>query len=144
MIEVGIIPPDQVSDIWPVVEPLLAPAVDRGGGRMSMNTVRQSLTNGTHLLWVAHEGNDILAAFITRVAQYPLRRMLVVESLGGRDLGEWVEKVNQTLLRFASDNGCSGIELYGRPGWVKALKPYGWKHSMVVCEIELDHEAAHV
>jgi len=136
----GIVPYEAVADLWPAIVPLLDPAVARSGNRMSMDTVLRSLEAGTHLLWVITEGDELLAAMITRSAQYPLSKMLVVESLGGRQMKRWVQNTHDTLTSFAKATGHDGLELYGRSGWVKALKPYGWKHSMVVCEVNFDQE----
>lgn len=144
MISSGIVPKDAISDLWPTVEPLLAPAIARSGERMSMETVRETLAGDTHLLWIVVDGDEVLAACVTRTAVYPLKKMLVVESLGGRQMKRWVNDLNETLKRYAKDTGHQGLELYGRPGWVKALDPYGWKHAMVVCELKLDLETPDV
>ena len=140
----GIVSKEHVAGLWPVVAPLLKPAVDRSGGRISMDTVFASLEQGTHLLWIVADESTITAAFTTRVAQYPLKRMLVVECLGGSRLREWVSDTNDTLIRFAKDSNLDGIEMYGRNGWSKALAPYGWKTSMVLCEVNFDQETTDV
>lgn len=144
MIASGIVPKEAIHDLWPTVEPLLAPAIDRAGGRMSMETVRETLEGNTHLLWIATDEDEVLAACVTRTALYPLKKMLVVESLGGRQMKRWVNNLNDTLIRYAKETGHDGLELYGRTGWVKALMPYGWKHSMVVCEVKFDLETPDV
>lgn len=143
-VSVGIVPKEMIDAVWPVAEPLLSPAIARSGKRMSMATVRKSLDRNTHLLWVANEDDELLSAFVTRSAQYPLKKMLVVESLGGKKLRSWVKPVHDTLVGFAKATGHDGLELYGRDGWVKALKPYGWKHAMVLCEVDFDQETPDV
>lgn len=140
----GIVAADKVELLWPVVAPLLKPAVDRAGGRISMETVLSSLAAGTHLLWIVANDSTITAAFTTRVAKYPLKSMLVVECLGGSRLKEWVESTNEMLKRFAKDSGLSGVEMYGRSGWSKALAPYGWETSMVLCEMNVEQETSDV
>lgn len=139
-VSVGIVPKELLDDVWPVAFPLLAPAIRRSGERMSDETVRQSLEGHSHLLWLASEDDTVYAAFITRSAQYPLKKMLVVESLGGFDMKRWVGVVNETLITFARKTDHDGLELYGREGWARALIPYGWNRSMVVCEINFDQE----
>ena len=136
----GIIPREQIEAFWPLAYPLLEPAVARAGGRISEATVYAGLMQGTHLLWATTDGPDIAAVATTRVAQYPLKKMLVVECLGGAKLDEWVSEMNDTLTRFAKASGLSGIEMFGRSGWARALQPYGWKPSMVVCEMNFDEE----
>jgi hypothetical protein len=43
----------------------------------------------------------------------------------------------QILMRWAEDNQCSGIEGYGREGWIKMLEPYGVKRGLVMFEKDL-------
>lgn len=136
----GIVPEEHVRAIWPRVLPLLQPAIDRADGRISADTVLQGLISRTHLLWLVSDEDNIAAALTTRVAKYPLKQMLVVECLGGSRMKEWVAGVSDTLQHFAKDYGLDGIEMFGRAGWARSLKPYGWKHSMVVCEIDFKQE----
>lgn len=138
--EAGIVPEEHVRAIWPRVLPLLQPAIDRSGGRISADTVLHGLISRTHLLWLISSGDEIAAAFTTRVARYPLKQMLVIECLGGSRLKEWVEGTTNMLTNFAKDYGLDGVEMFGREGWSRALKPYGWKQSMVVCEIDFQQE----
>jgi len=138
--EAGIVPQEHVRAIWPRVLPLLQPAIDRADGRISADTVLQGLISRTHLLWLISSGDELAAAFTTRVARYPLKQMLVIECLGGSRLKEWAAGTTKTLTSFAKDYGLDGIEMFGREGWSRALKPYGWKHSMVVCEIDFQQE----
>jgi hypothetical protein len=140
----GIVADHEVDLIWGLALPLLQPGIDRSGGRISAETVLEAVHNKTNLLWLISNESEIAAAFTTRVAKYPLKSMLVVECLGGDRMQEWVEPVNETLLRFAKDCGLSGVEMYGREGWTKALAPYGWKRSMVLCEVGLEQETADV
>jgi hypothetical protein len=41
------------------------------------------------------------------------------------------------LIRWAEDNECTGIEGYGRKGWIKMLEPYGVKENLIMFEKEL-------
>jgi len=138
--EAGIVPEEHVHAIWPRVLPMLQPAIDRADGRISADTVLQGLISRTHLLWLISFEDQIAAAFTTRVARYPLKQMLVIECLGGEKLNEWAQSTTEMLRSFAKDYGLDGIEMFGRDGWSRALKPYGWKHSMVVCEIDFKQE----
>lgn len=136
----GIVPRGELEQFWPLALPMLAPAIARSGGRMSDATVHASIQRGTHLLWAVTDGPDIAAVATTRVAQYPLKKMLVVECLGGNRMKEWLENLTSTLRDFARDSGLDGIEMYGRGGWAKALTPYGWRSSMVVCEMNFGED----
>lgn len=135
----GIVPRAHLEALWPVVAPLLQPAIDRTDGRISADTVRQSLES-THTLWIISDGDHIAAAMTTRVAEYPLKKMLVVECIGGSQLKQWQPVAIKALTGYAKDNALNGIEMYGRPGWAKSLSAYGWRQTMVLCEVNIVQE----
>lgn len=129
------VPTSELRTIWATVAPLLSPAVARSGGRVTMATLFSALSERRSVLWVAYpEDRTIRAAFVTRVAQYPARRMLVVDCAGGSGMRGWVSDVQSTFRRYAVDENCTGVEMYGRPGWLRVLKPYGWSQPAVLME----------
>lgn len=128
---------EDVPAIWPIVLPQLAPAIAVTNGRTSMGEIFRQLAAERCILWVVFEDDQpVAASFITRVAQYPLKRMLVVEACGGSEMAEWLPTVIDVLRRFAADSGLAGVEMFGRPGWARALRPYGWATTLVLCEID--------
>lgn len=130
-----VIPREGIKAMWPTVAPLLAPAVAQSRGRIDMASVFDWLQRGLYLLWVTYPDDKVVrAAFVTREAQYPRRRMLTVDAAGGIDLDQWVETVDQTFRAYAHQAGLDGVELYGRMGWVRALRKLGWQQSAVLCE----------
>jgi hypothetical protein len=140
----GIVPRDRVPAIWPHVSAYLDPAIARAGGRISNETVEASILSGTHLLWLISDGEKISAAMVTRIADYPLKRMLVVECLGGREMSQWLPVAFNAIKGYAKDMSLDGIEMYGREGWTRALAPYGWRQTMVLCEVDIEQEPTDV
>ncbi len=128
--------PDRLKAFWPVVAPLLAPAVAQSGGRVTMRTLYEGLTEHRYLLWVAlNDQEETTAALTTRVASYPARKMLSIDFVGGADMDGWLPTASATFRAYARDTGLDGVEGGGRPGWVKALKRLGWTPSVVVVEV---------
>lgn len=140
---VASIPADRVAGVWPLVAPLLAPAVDRSGGRIDLMTTFDWLEEARLLLWTASTDYDgtrrIRAAFTTRIAHYPLKSMVVIECCGGSDMHLWVSTANEVFRGYAQKAGCAGVEIYGRAGWSRALRKFGWSQTMVLCEIDAAH-----
>lgn len=129
------IPPEHLPAVWPIVAPLLAPAMVYSGGRYDMRALFRSIRDKIVVLWVVNtEDMVVRAAFVSRVASYPCRSFLAIDFLGGEALTEWVGDVDATLERYCTDAGLSGIEFYGRPGWGKPLKPFGWRQNIVLHE----------
>jgi len=130
--------PDRLKAFWPVVAPLLAPAVKQSGGRVTMRTLYEGLTEHRYLLWVAYDQNEVThAAFVTRHAQYPARKMLTVDCAGGTEMDGWLEAAQAAFRSYARDMGLSGVEMHGRPGWTRALKKFGWTFTAVTMEAKV-------
>ena len=137
-------PPESLSNLWPTVMPLLRPAVKRSGGRVTLATLANGLREKRYQLWVAHHSEmGIAAAFVTRVATYPNRRTLVVDFAGGTRMTEWVDLAQRTFREYALQAGLSGVELYGRPGWLRMLGRLGWQQEFVVMSVDVAVRGTH-
>lgn len=140
---VTVVPTSELRTIWTTVAPLLSPAVKRSGGRVTMATLFSALSERRSVLWVAYpEDRTIRAAFVTRVAQYPAKKTLVVDFTGGSDMPLWVNDAQATFRAYATDAGCAAVELAGRAGWERMLRPYGWTPSYVVLEVSVASNGA--
>jgi N-acyl-L-homoserine lactone synthetase len=43
--------------------------------------------------------------------------------------------MHESVVQWAKNQGCEGMTLTGRKGWVKALKDNGWKpHQLILLE----------
>ena len=101
-----------------------------------MRSTFEWLQDRRYLLWVAYPpSKTITAAFVTREARYPRRSMLTVDLCGGSDLTGWAAEATRVFRAYARDAGLDGVEMFGRPGWSRALKPYGWNGDVVLLEI---------
>lgn len=131
------VPPTEVRQIWSLVAPLLAPAVQFSNGRISLSSVYDWLIDRRYLLWLAYSNGRIGAAFVTREAHYPCRKMLCIDIAGGSDMAGWVNSADATFRAYAKAAGLDGIEIYGRAGWVRALKHLGWTGGTVLVETDV-------
>ncbi len=133
---VTLIPTEAVDDLWPTVAPLLAPAMEYAGGRIDMDSVHEWLLDRRYLLWVTYAEDKIIrAAFVTREARYPRRNMLVIDICGGTHMRRWAAEGTRVFTSFARDVGLDGVEMCGRAGWTRSLRPYGWSDGLVILDI---------
>ncbi len=129
------VPSTELKLIWPKVASLLSPAIGFSGGRIDMASVFDWLTDGRYILWVTYpEDKVIRAAFVTRESRYPKRAMLTIDIAGGSDMAGWVNSADATFRAYAKAAGLDGVEIYGRAGWVRALKNLGWTGGTVLVE----------
>lgn len=139
---VTLIPPEAVNDLWPTVAPLLEPALAYAGRRIDLASVKEWLDDQRYLLWVAYPEDKIIrVAFATREARYPRRSMLVVDVCGGSDMRGWVSEATRIFCSFARNRGFDGVEMFGRSGWTRSLRAYGWKESCVLVDINAAKQA---
>jgi len=132
---INIIQQKDLRTIWPAVAPLLAKAIAYSGGRYDLRALFEQIDEGRELLWVIYADGPIRAVFTSRETLYPRRTLLTVDFCGGADVSEWAEPITERLRAFARDRGLDGVEFYGRRGWGRIMKPFGWQQSVVLHEL---------
>ena len=106
--------PKQVIDVvWDDVVKVLKPAVDTAKGKLGINDIKEYLSKGLYELWVVMDGTKIIAAITTRIIEYPERKALAMDFIGGTRMKEWLPEAQSTIVQFANDNNCSHLEGYG-------------------------------
>ena len=124
-LQVILVPLPQVQKWKRLVAPHLLPAIVRCHGRETLDTVFDALADGRYQLWVVWT-DRVLSAAVTQLVKYPTGKVFVtVLFLGGEDLRSFLQPMAEALGEFALLQGATGIELQGRPGWLKALATYG-------------------
>lgn len=97
------------------------PAAERSGGRYTVETIKSDLDIGNLQLFVAVENGEVFAACTTQIAEYPNAIWLCVVHCGGSRLEEWLKLGYGVIEDWARDNGCIGVEIFGRKEWARAL-----------------------
>lgn len=137
--KISCVPPEHVHNVWPIVEPMLQRAVDKNPGLYTTEDIKLELLESKQLLWIIYQDGEIEAACTSKVLQFPRGRSLLIEWLGGEKMDAWLDDAMDMIEAYASDMGCSRVEVYGRKGW-KVLKRYGWKDVFSVYRKELKQE----
>lgn len=74
-------------------------------------------------LWLAIDNDAILAAAVTKVTNEPLGRLCTIVACGGYDWDRFGRLI-EGLEKYAKSEGCTAMEICGRPGWSRRLKDY--------------------
>ena len=136
--EVSLVLPPYVDSVWAKARVILEPAIDRSYGRWSSHALRMACLAGQQQLWVVFdEDSEVGGATTTEFVDYPSRRVLAVQFLGGKDLDEWAMIAIGRFESWASQHGADGLEAVGREGFWKLLSEDGWKKSFQVFEKRL-------
>ena len=129
MCSVQFVPTQHLDSIWHTVEDLIDRTADEDN---STNSVYNELKSGHRHLWFAAEKQSVIAAMTTSFVHYPTSgKMCRVETLAGEDMAEWLEYLPQ-IEEWAKTNDCVGMDIFGRKGFEKALKPYGYEFNCVL------------
>ncbi len=135
---VSLVPPEAVGQIWKEVERVLKKSVATVKDKAEMIDILDGIFDNTYVLWVVMDEDDsIVAAFTTRLLIYPQRKALALDWVGGERMKEWEDQLIDTMRRYANELGCSHLEGYGRKGWGRALKKYGFYPEYIAYRMEL-------
>lgn len=142
MIKIGYIQGPQVPSVWDKISPWVQTVVDLSHGRTNMAETLNSLIRGDTLLWLSYDEETLepLGYWICRIVQYTDVKMLSVDQLGGEDYARWEDIMHDSLILYAKENQCAGMELVGRAGWIRQLKKFGWKNQFSACELMFNED----
>lgn len=116
-----------VSDIdlaWPIVGPMLEKALARSQHDFSIHDIYQDLKMAKALLVVFIKKAVITACATLKIIQYPQRKVCAIPLLTGTSREDWMN-LEDKIVEFAREQGCSQLEGYCRDGWMRVLK--NWK-----------------
>lgn len=114
--------PKRVAEFWPYVKTMIRRAAMRGGGDYAQ--IKNDLLNGLDLLWIAFDGEKIIAAATTSLATIGERKICIIAACGGAGWGRFGHLI-ESLEDYAKNEGCVAMRIYGRIGWQRLLKGYG-------------------
>ena len=114
--------PARVATIWPHVAPLIRRAIARGG-MGEFGAVERAVLSGGALVWLAWDGEEILAAAVTELELVGGTKFCTIVACGGRGLPRFAGLI-AGLERFARAEGCARMRICGRKGWGRVLREY--------------------
>jgi len=138
-LKVSTVPKETVKYIWKDVERVLKRSVDTATGKVNLIDVLHGILNDTYVLWVVFDGEEVIAAITTRIIEYPQRRSMALDWVGGSRMKEWQDMAIQKITDFAVLNDCQHLEGYGRKAWGRALKKHGFYPEYIAYRMEIEN-----
>ena len=126
------VPKDDLLFIWSQVAPLIEKALDE---TYSIKDILYGISTGRMQLFISWNNNKVESAVVTEIAQYPQAKVLRYFLAGGTNLNNWLERIQETIEKFAKNNKCTHLEVAGRKGWVRKLK--GFKMKAIITKLGL-------
>ena len=140
MIQVSLVPPESVYDVWSRTYSFMRDAAHYTHGRYEPEDILDSITQYDHQLWVAFKDQTIKGVTVTCFKQYPRMKCLDMIFCAGDDGMEWKAPMLKLLQHWACDNGCDRIMATGRVGWAGIFKNDGYKPLWQVFELPVAAE----
>ena len=137
MINISLVPVDEVRNIWENVSRHVKKATDYTYGRYKEIDVLHECLIGKFNLWIVYreeEEVDYIGAAVTEVLQYPRKKALSVVFLSGDDFSEWMPEIDKKFVDFAKVLECDFVEACGRAGWERKVKKLGWLKRFSIIE----------
>lgn len=116
---------------------MLEPSVETSKGKFAIDDIREEIARGDLVLWIIVQGKVPVAFYTTRLIEYPGRRAMAMDWLGGSGVLSWRDAALDAMEDHARTNGCIHLECYGRPAWGRILERRGWKPEYVAYRMEL-------
>jgi len=118
------VPIADLSKAWSLVEPLIHKGLERVDlqDRYTTDSIQKNIRSLDKQLWVATDGQEIHAALVTSIVEYPTGlRELEVFIAGGKDLDKWMIQAIKTFSAYGKAHQCTSLSGGGRKGWIKAI-----------------------
>jgi len=133
---------EQITEHWHQVKGLLQQALDHGVGESKLSDYLMHALEMKAQIWVVLDEKDlIVCAAITQFIDYSSQRSLHIVGVAGVDFQTWADQY-YVVEKFAKDNNCLRVEMWGRQGWEKVLPKAvpGFKKVYTVMSKEIEKE----
>lgn len=114
---------DNIPKVWWIVEPLLQKAINHTPKFYKTEDILKLVVEGDYQLSVVvNDSNDIIAAIVTEIVQYPQQKVFRLIWCGGERMNEWRQLMTDYIYEGAENIEADGIEIIGRKGWERLFK----------------------
>jgi hypothetical protein len=113
--------PADIQKTWPIARDLIRAAIERTE-LSDFADIEKDVLAGGQLLWLAIS-DHVEAAATTHLS----RGVCTLTACSGHQRERWLPLFAR-IEKYAKDEGCSTIRIYGRKGWERVLDGYRVEH----------------
>lgn len=125
------IPDTEADKWWPSVSDWCTEALSYGGGLLTLDDLKDAVESRDMQLWLVFDDGKLTAVFITKISVWSKLKSLTTVVIAGNNMDKWIGALDDVLVRFGREKGCSLLDAYGRRGWTKTVRKFGWVDSIV-------------
>ena len=140
---VSFMTPPYVDFYWSSIERELDTIPHVWQERWTKEELFAAVVYGRMQLWAVGPKEQYRLVVFTQISGSAAGRVLEVVLAFGRGLPEALPVLDATFEKFALSQGCVRIDVHGRSGFEKALRPLGFRRSCVIMSRELKVTGVH-
>ncbi len=135
------VPVEFLDSVWTKVSDIMERSVKTAEGKYKVEDLYPEIVDNQIVLWIVadHDRDDeIIAAITTRLIEYPQGNSMAMDWIGGKRMKDWLPLAQERISHYAKIHNCKYLEGYGRRGWDRWLRKYGWKPDYIAYKMELN------
>jgi len=133
--KIVLVSPEDIPYIWEKVHEHLKLMMPHSEGELNPEDFYDAIYEGEMQLWVAVDGDELLASMVTQIVNYPRKRIMRIISIAGKSMEEWIEYM-PIIEDWALEHGCVSLECWGRKGWLKVLKDWKCSYHIITKDLK--------
>ena len=122
---------EQIEAHWPSIDEALEADTSLWDSMYSKLALMEGFQSGFIQLWGVSSSDAVHALFMTRVFEVPAGKTVQLFWMFGREVVSQLGNLDTVMDRFAASAGATRIEIVGRKGWEKLLKPLGFEFATI-------------
>jgi hypothetical protein len=109
-------------------------ALEFSYGERRIQDVMKELVEGSKQIWLGTIDGNFVATVVTHIIDYPGKRTCEICYLGGEAGSGILQALGEVkaIEDWAIHNECDDIQVFGRRGWLKALKNHGYSERYTI------------
>ncbi len=135
----ALLAPGNVESNWAKIAPWIAQAIEGSRAAQDLEQVKARAMNGSMQIWIGANPRTKLVSMVlvTEAILIDEIPMLVLRMLAGVDIDECLPDM-ALIESWAIGKGFHSLQVWGRKGWEKKLKPLGFRHEYTILSKVLD------
>jgi hypothetical protein len=125
-----------IDQVWPQVWAVLARAFKYSDGEFSDDVVYNGVKARDMQVWLDVSEGKIIAAGVTQIAVWPEKKVCIMLGFSA-DSPELMPEYHKVIETWALAHGIKTMILYGRRGWLKRAKDFGYNFMHTAMSKEL-------
>jgi hypothetical protein len=131
------VPAPEVESNWHFADAWVRAAVEEGALLETSDSYKARCLDASAQLWLIEDQGQCIGAMVTEVYDTPKGLTCAVPVISAVSFDDALVPLFSELETWARNEGCVRLEGFGRFGWIRALKPHGWRPLAAVIEKDI-------